>query len=523
MVVKLPYRLPRGYFCSLDLFSGNKEALSTFHCITFSRFLWFSVLETAFLLSMDSKELLKLVNLLQQESAARAADKAELTQIVAGLNVTIGQLNETIGHLLEENRLLKTPKKDSRNSSVPPSKDENRPRRTTSLRQSSGKRPGGQSGHEGSTLKMTSLPDVIVEHRPSFCNCCGEPLGEGDAQLACRRQVVDIPPIRPVYTEHRQYRSLCPCGHRATGMFPSGVNAPVSYGKQCGGIDCLPAHSAIHPFRPHQWVLCLGVQYAHQPGCGLRHTGTVLSESRASLSVDQRSHQEVKSDRCRRTGMNENGRLGWFWAWQSKAATFISYSATRGASAVHANFPDGFPDAVLVHDCWKSHLNTPALGHQLCVAHLLRELLFFEQKYRSVWGSDFKKMSYLALELKKTILHDAYSGTLEERAALEAKLWRLLEEEIPEEHVEVNTFQKRIIRYRRYLFTFLYHPEVPPDNNASERAIRNIKVKQKVSGLFKSGKGAQIYASIRSITDTCIKNGQSTLDAFLTIAELQPE
>lgn len=472
---------------------------------------------------MDSKELLRLVNLLQQESAARAADKAELSRIISTLNATIGRLNETIGNLLEENRLLKNPKKNSRNSSIPPSKDENRPKKTNSLRQSSGKRPGGQSGHEGSTLKMTSLPDVIIEHRPLFCNCCGLALDVGDAQLIGRRQVIDIPPIKPVYTEHRQYRSLCPCGHQATGTFPSGVNAPVSYGNH---VEALIAYLHTRQYIPFARTSEFFASVCNMPisqgaVCAILRRFSVKAEPAYQLIKE--AIKESKVIGADETGMNENGRLGWFWAWQSKVATFISYSATRGSAAIHANFPDGFPDAVLVHDCWKSHLNTPALGHQLCVAHLLRELLFFEQKYSSGWGSDFKKMLYRALELKKTIPMDAYGATITERAALEAKLQQLLEETIPDKHVEVTTFQKRIIKYRQHLLTFLYHPEVPPDNNASERAIRNVKVKQKVSGLFKSARGAQIYATIRSITDTCIKNGKSTLDAFLTIAKLQPE
>ena len=80
-----------------------------------------------------------------------------------------------------------------------------------------------------------------------------------------------------------------------------------------------------------------------------------------------------------------------------------------------------------------------------------------------------------------------------------------------------------MIKYRNYIFTFLYFQDIPPDNNASERAIRNIKVKQKVSGQFKTANGAQTYAIIRSITDTCIKNKQNILAAFKTIANLQPE
>jgi hypothetical protein len=83
--------------------------------------------------------------------------------------------------------------------------------------------------------------------------------------------------------------------------------------------------------------------------------------------------------------------------------------------------------------------------------------------------------------------------------------------------------QKRRIKYRNCIFTFLYFMDVPPDNKASERAIQNIKVKQKVSGQFKTSNGAKTYAIIRSITDTCIKNSQNILAAFKTIANLHPE
>lgn len=80
-----------------------------------------------------------------------------------------------------------------------------------------------------------------------------------------------------------------------------------------------------------------------------------------------------------------------------------------------------------------------------------------------------------------------------------------------------------MIKHKEYILTFPHHFQVPPDNDASERAIRNVKVKQKVSGQFKTENGAQIYAVIRSVTETCIKNGQNILDAFKTIVILQPE
>ena len=478
---------------------------------------------------MDSKEFLGLVEMLQQESAARtaeqaarAADQAAFQLTISELNATIRQLNETIGQLLEENRLLKSPKKNSRNSSVPPSKDENRLRKTSSLRQSSGKRPGGQSGHEGSTLKMTSTPDTIVEHKPLFCHCCGGDLQQ-EAELVNRRQVIDIPSIKPVYTEHRVYRAVCTCGHQTTSAFPAGVDAPISYGHHTEALIAYLHTRQYIPFARISEFFASACSMPISQGSVCAILERFADKAAPAYRLIKEAVKKAKVVGTDETGMNQNGTLGWFWTWQSKVATFINYSASRGSAAREANFPTGFPAGVLVHDCWKSQLNTPALGHQLCIAHLLRELLFFEQKYNSAWGKDFKNMLYEALELKKTIPVQAYHRPLKERAKLEAKLLELLQETIPEKQVEVNTFQKRISKYKPYLFTFLYHPEVPPDNNASERAIRNVKVKQKVSGLFKSANGAQIYARIRSITDTCIKNGQSTIEAFITIAKLQPE
>lgn len=177
------------------------------------------------------------------------------------------------------------------------------------------------------------------------------------------------------------------------------------------------------------------------------------------------------------TGMKQNGQLNWFWTWQNKLATYIVASANRGIATIKEHFPAGFPKAILVHDCWPSHLNTEAAGHQICTAHLLRELKFLEQKYQSEWATQFSRMLILALELKKSIPLDQYLEPMRERAQLENTLHNLINQKIDPQQIEVIIFQKRITKYRQYLFTFLYNKDVPPDNNTSEQAIRNIKVK----------------------------------------------
>lgn len=441
---------------------------------------------------------------------------------IAELEKEVADLKRLVEKLLQEIERLKHPK-NSRNSSVPPSKDENRPFKTKSLRESDGKKPGGQTGHEGNTLKMTETPDIIIEHKPQYCNHCGRNITDIEPELITCRQMVDIPPIIPQYTEHRAYRVTCSCGHQTEASFPAGINAPISYGPN---IEASIAYLHTRQYIPFERMseyfsdVC-NLPISQGAICDIleRFAQKATPAYRLIAGEVQNAHV-VGSDE---TGAKVNGKNGWFWTWQNKLATFIAFSKNRGTATINDNFAMGFENAVLVHDCWKSHFETKSKTHQICIAHLLRELNFFEERYKSDWATFFKNMLYEALSLKKSLSPPDYYYPINQRTKLEQKLDSLLQASIPQHMKEVCTFQKRIVRYKNYLFTFLYYPDVPPDNNASERAIRNIKVKQKVSGQFRTTRGAEIYAIIRSVTDTCIKNDQNILSAFYTIANLHPE
>lgn len=443
------------------------------------------------------------------------------------LKAELASLKALVQELLQEIERLRHPK-NSRNSSVPPSKDESRPFKTKSLRESDGKKPGGQTGHEGNTLKMTETPDIVIEHKPQYCNHCGKDITDIESELITCRQIVDIPPIIPQYTEHRAYRVTCSCGHQTEASFPDGINAPISYGPS---IEATIAYLHTRQYIPFERMseyfsdVC-NLPISQGAICDiLERFAQKATPAYRIIAGEVQTGHVVGSDE---TGAKVNGKNGWFWTWQNKLATFIVFSQNRGTATIKDNFANGFENAVLVHDCWKSHFETKSKTHQICTAHLLRELNYFEERYQSSWATSFKNMLYEALNIKKSLSPaDYYSRRdgypINQRTELEKKLSLLLQTQIPENMKEVCTFQKRIIRYKDYLFTFLYYHEVPPDNNASERAIRNIKVKQKVSGQFKTQRGAQIYAIIRSVTDTCIKNGQNVLLAFHTIAKLHPE
>ena len=184
------------------------------------------------------------------------------------------------------------------------------------------------------------------------------------------------------------------------------------------------------------------------------------------------------------TGVKVAGDKYWAWTWQNDEATFISITDNRGQKSITQNFKDGFEKAVLVHDCWKSHFNTPALSHQVCVAHLLRDINYLSERYNHKWSKVCKRLFQNALDLKKQMNKVDYYVHNPKRTIIEKRTDRLLNYNLPSNDKELVSFQKRLKKYQDYLFTFLYSPNVPPDNNASERAIRNIKVKQKVSGQF---------------------------------------
>ena len=175
-------------------------------------------------------------------------------------------------------------------------------------------------------------------------------------------------------------------------------------------------------------------------------------------------------------------------------------------------------EAVLVHDCWKAHFQTPEEKHQLCTAHLERETKYLKQRYNVTWPVRFRAMLREAHELKKQLSPADYYYPNKLRTELENMLESLLNEPLDIKHKEMISFQKRITKYKDHVFTFLYHPNVPPDNNGSERATRNVKVKQKISGQFKILSAAENFAILRSIIDTAIKNNQNVVEALSVVA-----
>jgi transposase len=440
------------------------------------------------------------------------AENKHLRNIVIKLETRISELEE----LLRKANIFK----DSSNSSKAPSTDISIPKRNQSLREPSDKKSGGQPGHKGTTLRISDDPDEIIELNPNFCNKCGCDLKNEESRFESKRQEIDIPQIQLNVKEYRRNSKKCPrCGNHQKAKFPKGINNNVQYGPN---IKSAVSYLSVYQYLPykrmkecmkHFFKLCISEGTINNI---LRRMSAQADPVYKRIKETISKSKEVGSDE---TSVKVNGEKWWLWVWQSIDQTYLSSSKSRGSKAIEDEFPDGFKDSILTTDRWAAQLKTEALSHQICIAHLLRDLKYLEQLEKNEWSIRMKQVLKEALNL--IAKYSEYSKNDVEAIQLEQRLDILLKEEIPKmTNPKTLAFQKSLIKHRDSIFTFLYNKDTPADNNGSERAIRNVKVKQKVSGQFKTDQ--QAFCVMRSVIDTCIKRGVDVMFVLRSIAKLVP-
>ncbi len=225
------------------------------------------------------------------------------------------------------------------------------------------------------------------------------------------------------------------------------------------------------------------------------------------------------------TGVNINGKNHWAWTWQNDTLIYIVCAASRGFKTIAGAFENGLPNAVLIHDRWPSHFQMDAKAHQICTAHLLRELNYLNELYKNKcnWTIAFRSLLQDAIQLKKELTTADYYYPNIKRDALFERLNQWLLYPINEQYKKSKKLQKKLLAKQECILYFLLQSNVSPDNNGSEGAIRNIKVKQKISGQFKTLETANLFAILRSVIDTAIKNGNNVLNALHLIATFGTE
>ena len=455
-----------------------------------------------------------------------------LNKKVDGLTKQFNTALDRIDVLEKENTILKdrlliyeTPK-DSHNSSIPPSKDSlkvqaekaNKLLATRSLREKSDKPTGGQIGHKGHTLDFFAEPDTIERHQADFCTRCGGNLSQIEGSIVGTRQSVDVPlPTRPIVTEHHIISKICSCGHCCESKFPESVRSFISYGPN---LRALVAYLSCCQYIPYQRLTdilrdCFGVKISQ--GTVDNILQDMKQKSQSAYDAIRTMAEQAPVVGGDETGTNINGVLHWLWTFQAPKITYVYCHKSRGQAAIDRHFKDGFKQSILVTDRHASYFNTKAAGHQICLAHILRELNYLTELDKTqTWSSKLTELIRESIHKRKT---EPWENI--DRKSILQRFKELLEFSTDTFHKKIIALQKSLIKHKNNVFNFLNNRDIPYDNNASERAIRPLKVKQKVSGSFRNpeAKGAVVFCQIHTITQTAKKNNQNPFSAVLATAK----
>lgn len=407
---------------------------------------------------------------------------------------------------------------NSSNSGKPPSSDGlKKPARVRSLRQASGRKPGGQQGHPGETLRRSETPDTIVAHYPPACAGCGAPLSAAMAgNHVVARQVFDLREPWPlVVTEHRGHECCCAaCGTHTRAAFPDGVSAPVQYGQRIAALVVYLLHYQLLPEQRLATLLAdlFGVHLA---------TATIARISQAcaerfrdfTLAIrDEVAAAAVKH--LDETGLRIGGKTQWLHIACTALLTFYRVAAKRGSLLANVI-------GTVVHDHWKPYYTLSGVRHALCNAHHLRELKALVEIEKEDWA---RRMQCLlrrachavnlaqeqAVPLKPALIalierrYDAIVAAGLTFHESQPALAKTRPRGRPPRRVGHNLLLRLSTR-KQDVLRFLTDPAVPFTNNLVERDGRMMKLRQKISGGFRSVEGAQDFATIRSVLSTARK------------------
>ena len=473
----------------------------------------------------DSLDALSREELIAQVQAL-AAENAALIQTQAA------QIAVLLARVAELERRLGL---NSSNSGKPPSSDGlQKPARVRSLRERFGRKPGGQKGHKGETLRQSAEPDDIADHFPPVCSGCGAALTPAMAFDHAARQVHDLPEPRPlVVVEHRAHVCQCErCGAKTRASFPDGVHAPVQYGARISAFVIYLMHQQLLPQKRLVAVMIdlFGVRIAAATLEGMSRACAMRLQGFTATVRDLVACAPVKH--MDETGFCIGGKTQWLHVACTVLLTFYRACAKRGSMLAGVT-------GVVVHDHWKSYYTYYTMQgvlHALCNAHHLRELKALVEIEKEDWARQMQRLlrrachaTNLARErgvpLKPGLIaciERSYDAIVAEGLAFheaQPPLARAVTKRGgktrgPAPRRIGHNLLGRLHTRRGDTLRFLHDPSVPFSNNEAERDMRMMKLRMKISGGFRSLEGAADFATIRSFLSTARKQGWNIIEAL---------
>ena len=458
------------------------------------------------------------------------------------LKLTVKDLTKQLREAQQQTRLTKeahlaTAMKNSQNSSLPPSRDPRK--RTKSLREKSSRKPGGQVGHKGATRAFAEKPDYLVVHAPESCELCGTSLSGVEAKVSERHQVHDLPPQRIEVTEHQAQTKVCVrCGMKNKSEFPSGINAPVQYGK---GIRSVVAYLLGYQLLPYERC-AETMKDLFNSHLSAGTLATIFKEcAREMVEPLLLIKEELKKSKVLgvdETNLRVQQKQEWVHVSATDKLTLLVHDKRRGTAAIESiGILSGYK-GVAVHDGFSAYDQYRQCRHSLCNAHILRQLNYVIETSKPDWAITMKT---LLLEIKGAVgkaredgkkrlawkpekeYRDRYDRIMAEAGKHYPPLKRkkyLAKTRRPRESPIVGAARKLVNRLgtkRDEILHFMTDFKVPFDNNQAERDLRMLKVKQKISGCFRTSLGAEEFCRVRSYVSTMKKQGHGIMEAIKSV------
>ena len=448
--------------------------------------------------------------------AALEAQNAAQQALIAQLQARIAELERQLGL-------------NSTNSGKPPSSDgvTKKPARVISLREQSTKKTGGQEGHAGETLRRSETPDVTIDHFPGTCAACGAALSAAMATDHTARQVFDLPEPRPlVVTEHRAHRCCCAaCGAPTRASFPEGVTAPVQYGARIAAFVLYLLHYQLLPEKRLALLMAdlFGAKLATATIARISQDCARRFQGFADVLRDHVAAAPVKH--LDETGFRIGGKTQWLHIASTILLTFYRVCAKRGS------LPENLT-GIAVHDHWKPYYTLTGVLHALCNAHHLRELQALIEIEKEDWAGKMQRLLRRACHAANlareqggplpprliALIERCYDAILAAGLAFHQAQPALLRAASNRRgrqprRVGHNLLLRLSVR-KQDVLRFLSDPAVPFTNNLAERDGRMMKLRQKISGGFRSEDGSKDFAVIRSLLSTARKQNWDMLQTL---------